>query len=286
MASLETDLSEPIPVNGDAGFMARMRRVRRLVAVLTAMDIKIKYGDSVLGYVWTIGKPLALFSTLYVVFGRLTRFPNTPPHYALYLVIGVMLWTYFADGVTRTMNSLVTNGNLMRKLPFPRLVIPLAASLTAFVTFGLGLLAIAFFIVWNGFVPQLDWLLLILEMLELYLFILGLGLVLGVMYVRLRDVAQVWELAMQLLFFLAPIVYPFTVVPTRWRQIMLLNPFTQIMQDVRAILIYGGPKSEIMAHATYTLSPLRIIPLLIVAFTLGLGFYLFKREEPWFPERV
>jgi len=283
MASLETDLSEPIPVNGDAGFMARMRRVRRLVAVLTGMDIKIKYGDSALGYVWTIGKPLALFSTLYVVFGRLARFGTPPPHYALYLVIGVMLWTYFADGVTRTMNSFVTNGNLMRKLPFPRLVIPLSASLTAFVTFGLGLLAIAIFIASNGFVPQLDWLLLILEVLELYLFILGLGLVLGVMYVRLRDVAQVWELSMQLLFFLAPIVYPFTMVPPRWRQIMMLNPFTQVMQDVRALVIYDD-HNAIVAHVS--ISPLRVIPLLIVAFTLGLGFYLFKREEPWFPERV
>jgi ABC-2 type transport system permease protein len=247
------------------------------------MDIKLRYGDSALGYIWTIGKPMALFSILYVVFGRLVRFGAPLPHYALYLVIGVMLWSFFADGVTRTMNSLVTNGNLMRKLPFPRLVIPLAASLTAFVTFGLGLLAIAIFVAWNGLVPKLDWLVLILELLELYLFILGLGLVLGVMYVRLRDISQVWELALQLLFFLSPIVYPFTLVPTRWRQVMLLNPFTQVMQDVRAIVIYPD-HHVIAAHASF--SPLRILPLLVVAFTLGLGLYLFKREEPWFPERV
>jgi len=260
-----------------------MKRFWRLLTVLIGMDIKLRYGDSVLGYVWTIGKPMALFSILYVVFGKLVRFQASPPHYALYLVIGVMLWSFFSDGVTRTMNSLVTNGNLMRKLPFPRLVIPLAASLTAFVTFGLGLLAIAIFIAWNGLVPRLDWLVLILELLELYLFILGLGLVLGVMYVRLRDIAQVWELAMQLLFFLAPIVYPFTVAPARWRQVMLLNPFTQIMQDVRAIIIYPD-HNVIVAHAT--LSPLRLLPLLVVAFVLGLGFILFKIEEPWFPERV
>ena len=260
-----------------------MKRVRRLVAVLTGMDIKLRYGDSALGYIWTIGKPMALFSILYVVFGRLVRFGAPSPHYALSLLIGVMLWSYFADGVTRTMNSLVTSGNLMRKLPFPRLVIPLAASLTAFVTFGLGLLAIAIFVAWNRLVPSLDWLVLILELLELYLFILGLGLVLGVIYVRLRDVAQVWELAMQLLFFLAPIVYPFTVAPARWRQVMMLNPFTQIMQDVRAIIIYPD-HDVIVAPAAF--SPLRVLPLLVVAFFLGLGFYLFKREEPWFPERV
>jgi ABC-2 type transport system permease protein len=283
VTSLENDLPEAIPVNGDVGLRARMRRVRRLVAVLTGMDIKLKYGDSALGYVWTIGKPMALFSILYVVFGKLVRFTPTP-HYALSLLIGVMLWTYFADGVTRTMGSLVTNGNLMRKLPFPRLVIPLAASLTAFVTFGLGLLAIAIFVGWNGLVPRLDWLLLILEVLELYLFTLGLGLVLGVMYVRLRDVLQVWELAMQLLFFLAPIVYPFTMVSSEpMQRVMLLNPFTQIMQDIRSIIIYDDP---LVIGAPAAFSPTRVIPLLIVAFTLGLGFYMFKREEPWFPERV
>lgn len=262
-----------------------VRRFWRLLTVLVGMDIKLRYGDSALGYVWTIGKPMALFSILYVVFGRLVRFGGTPvPHYALYLVIGVMLWSFFADGVTRTMNSLVTNGNLMRKLPFPRLVIPLAASLTAFVTFGLGLLAIAIFVAWNGLVPRLDWLVLVLEILELYLFVLGLGLVLGVMYVRLRDVSQVWELALQLLFFLAPIVYQFSIIHNvRIRQVMLLNPFTQVMQDIRAIVIYPD-HSVIAAPAAF--SPLRLLPLLIVAVVLVLGFFLFKREEPWFPERV
>jgi ABC-2 type transport system permease protein len=281
---MTSDLSEPIPANGGAGLKARAKRVWRLVRVLTGMDIKLRYGDSVLGYVWTIGKPMALFSILYVVFGRLVRFAQVPPHYALSLVIGVMLWSFFSDGATRTMSSLVTNGNLMRKLPFPRLVIPLAASITALVTFGLGLLAIVIFIGFNGLVPRLDWLVIILELFELYLFVLGVGLVLGVLYVRLRDVAQVWELVMQLFFFLAPIVYPFSQVGSNLAErIMLLNPFTQIMQDIRSLIIYDDHS---MIVAPLAFSPTRVIPLVIVALTLGLGFYLFKREEPWFPERV
>jgi len=189
--------------------------------------------------------------------------------------------------VTRTMGSIVTNGTLLRKLPFPRLVIPLAASLTSFVTFGLGLFAIAIFIAANGLVPRLDWLALILEVLELYLYILGLGLVLAVMYVRLRDVAQVWELVLQLLFFLSPIVYPFTTIHNeRIRQVMLLNPFTQIMQDCRAIIIYPDHLEARKLVAPVALSPLRLLPLAGVAIVLGLGLYMFKREEPWLPERV
>lgn len=272
---------EPI-AGARLGLVTRVRHIARVVAVLTGMDIKLRYGDSALGYGWTIGKPLALFAILYIVFGRLVRFGTPMPHYALYLVIGIMLWSFFADGVTRTMASIVTSGTLLRRLPFPRVIIPLAASVTALVTFGLSMIAIAVFIALNGLAPRLDWLVLIAELVELYLFILGLGLILGVLYVRLRDVTQVWDLALQLLFFLSPIVYPFTIVPARWREVMLVNPFAQIMQDVRALIIY--PDTVIAPPAAF--SPLRLAPLCVATFVLVLGVVLFKREEPWLPERV
>lgn len=281
--SVATDLLEPTYANTGAGRRARLKRVWRLVAVLTRMDIKLRYGDSALGYVWTIGKPLALFSILYIVFGRLVRFGAPMDHYALYLVIGVMLWSFFSDGVTRTMSSIVANGMLLRKLPFPRIVIPLATSLTAFITFGLSVLTIAIFVALNGLIPQWDWFVLIAELLELYLLVLGLGLLLSVLYVRLRDVSQVLELALQLFFFLSPIIYPFEIIPETWRRIMLLNPFTQIMQDVRALVIYPNTDTIVAPAA---LSPLRLLPLLIVGLVLAFAVYLFKREEPWLPERV
>jgi len=289
MTSLASDLSEPIPNTGAATRVGRAKRVWRLVTVLTGMDIKLRYGDSALGYIWTVGKPLALFSILYVVFGKLVRFGAPMPHFALYLVIGVMLWTFFVDGATRTMGSIVANATLLRKLPFPRLVIPLAASLTSFVTFGLSLFAIAIFVAANGIAPKLDWLVLILELIELYLFVLGLGLILAVIHVHLRDIEQVWELLVQLLFFLSPIIYPFSVIQSAtYRKIMLLNPFTQIMQDFRALILYPNHKEIVdtgfVAPAAFT--PLRIAPLFIVVCTLVLGFYMFKREEPWLAERV
>jgi ABC-2 type transport system permease protein len=282
--SVATDLSETIQAESSPGLGGRLKHTWRLVTVLVGMEIKLRYGDSALGYVWTIGKPMLLFSILYVVFGQLVRFSAHPPHYALYLVIGVMLWSFFADGTTRTMNSIVSNGSLLRKLPFPRLVVPLAASLTSFVTFGLSLIAIAVFVGANEISPTLEWPVLLLDLIELYLFVLGLGLVLAVIYVHLRDIAQVWELGLQLLFFLSPIIYPFTEIGNpRYRQIMMLNPFTQVMQDFRAIIIHDDP-TVIVAPAAFT--PLRVLPLAIVAFMLVLGIYMFKRDEPWLPERV
>lgn len=284
MNSLATDVSEAIPASGDLSLIGRAKHVRRLVGVLVGMEIKLRYGDSVLGYVWTIGKPMALFSILYVVFGQLVGINAEQPHFALYLVTGVMLWTFFAEGVSRTMSSIVANGTLLRKLPFPRLVIPLAASLTSFVTFGLSLFAIAVFVLANRIVPQPDWLLLIPLVFELYLWVFGLGLILAVLYVRLRDIAQVWDLTVQLLFFASPIIYSFTLVDSKQIQkIMLLNPFTQIMQDVRALVIYADP-NVIVAPTDF--SPTRVVPLAIVAFFLGLGLWMFKRADPWLPEQV
>jgi ABC-2 type transport system permease protein len=248
------------------------------------MDIKLRYGDSALGYIWTIGKPLALFSILYMVFGKLVRFGAPMPHYALYLVIGVMLWAFFVEGVTRTMGSIVSNATLLRKLPFPRLVIPLSASLTSFITFGLSLFAIAIFVTSNRLVPRLNWLVLIPELIELYLFVLGLGLILAVIHVHLRDIEQIWELLAQLLFFLSPIIYPFEIIHSPlYRQIMMLNPFTQVMQDFRALVIYPD-HNVIVAPAAFT--PLRVLPAVIVVCTLVLGLYMFKREEPWLAERI
>lgn len=260
----------------------RISRALELVRVLTGTDLKLRYGESALGYLWTVGKPLALFSTLYVVFGVLLRFGSPLPHYPLYLLIGVMLWAFFADGVSRTMSSIVDNGSLLRKLAFPRIVIPLSSSVTALITFGLSVVTIAIFVASNRLAPRPEWLLIMPELLELYLFVLGLGLLLAPLYVRLRDVTLVWEVTLQMLFFLSPIIYPFALVPPLGRQLMLLNPFTQVMQDIRALLISHG--DVIAAPAAF--SPLRLLPILVTVVVLGSGLWLFKREEPWFAERV
>jgi ABC-2 type transport system permease protein len=282
VTSLATDATESIPVTAEEGLAARLKHVWRLVTVLTGMEIKLRYGDSALGYIWTIGKPMALFSILYMVFARM--FGNSAtPHFALYLIVGFMLWTFFSSGVGLTMTSIVANGTLIRKLPFPRIVIPLAASFTSFVTFGLSLFAVAVFVAVNGIMPRLNWLLLIPLIFELYLFVLGLGLILSVMYVRLRDVVQVWDLVVQVLFFASPIIYQLSQFPARVQQLMMLNPFTQVMQDARAIIDY--PDHDVIV-APVGFTPLRVLPLVIVACTIGLGLLMFKHEEPWLPERV
>src|SRR5262249_15015026 len=152
--------------------------------------------------------------------------------------MGIVLFTFFSDATQMGMWSLVARESLLRKLSFPRLVIPTAATVTAAITFGVNSLVVLVFIAWNGIVPRPGWLLIVPLLLELYLFILGIALILSTLFVRLRDVGQVWELALQLIFYASPIIYPIGFLPPFLRHVAFLNPFTQVLQDIRAIVLY------------------------------------------------
>ncbi len=258
----------------------------RFLRVIAGTEFKLKYADSVLGYVWSVAKPLALFSVLYLVFGEFFRIGAQYADYPLYLLIGIVLWFFFADAATTTMYSIVTRGALLRKLAFPRILVPMAATMTATITFAINLVVIIGFVAWERIVPRLEWLLVVPLLLELYLFTLGVALILSTLYVRFRDVAQVWELLVQLLFYATPIIYPVGFLPDWARAVALLNPFAQVMQDIRELILHRSPETAIFTAPEVLGSFGRVYPLAICALVLAAGIAIFKREEPWLAERV
>jgi len=255
----------------------------RVVRVLAGSAFKLKYADSALGYVWSLAKPLALFSILYVVFGLLIRF-STFENFALYLLLGIVLYTFFADATATTMTSVVERGSLIRKLAFPLLIIPVSATVTAAITFAVNVVAVVAFVAWNRIVPRADWLLLFPLLAEFYLFVLGISLILATLYVRFRDVGQIWELAVQLLFYITPVLYPLQLMPEWGQRIVLLNPLGQMIQDARAVVLYS---SDVITIPTVWTSPvMRLVPFAVVVLTFFAGLILFKRNQPWFAERA
>jgi len=259
----------------------------RALRVIAGAEFKLKYAGSVLGYVWSILKPLLLFLMLYAVFGRVFKLGDISPYYPLSLLIGIVLFYFFQDATTLGMYSLVARESLLRKLSFPRLIIPTAATVTAAITFGANCTVIAALVAWKGLVPQLDWLLLPLLLLELYIFTLGIALILATLFVRLRDLGQLWELATQLFFYASPIVYPVGYLPPWGRKIVFLNPFTQVLQDVRAIVIYpDAPQYKITASEALAGVGGHLLPVLIAISVFVGGLAFLKREAPWFAERV
>lgn len=273
----------PAPSAGWRAALASHRSQARIVYVIASAEFKLKYAGAVLGYVWSLAKPLGLFGMLYLVFGHLFKLGGGTAHYPLYLLLGIVLWTYFSDATSIGMKSIVDRETLVSKLAFPRLIIPLSVTLSSAITLAINLVAIAVLIAVNGIVPGPKWLLLVPLLLELCLVALGVGLVLSALYVRFRDVAPVWELVLQILFFASPIIYPVTLLPHWFTSVAFLNPFVQIAQDARSIVIPS--KATITAAAVYG-SPLgELLPLGVACALLVGGYLFFRREEPFFAER-
>jgi ABC-2 type transport system permease protein len=272
------------PAAGLAGRSERLLWQARIVRVLAGAQFKLKYADSVLGYFWSLARPLALFAILYVVFGRGLRFGGTVEHYALFLLLGVVLFFFFSDATSRTMVSIVDQGALLRRVAFPRLIVPFSVTQTAFLTFGMNLIAIGAFVAWSRITPRVEWLLLIPLVVELNLFVLGISLLLAALYVRFRDIAVIWELAARVFFYAAAIIYPVQLLPLWAERTVLLIPFAQIMQDVRTIVLGG---SDIVTVAeVFGGAAGRLVPIGATLALFAAGVLLFRRQEPWFAERA
>jgi ABC-2 type transport system permease protein len=257
----------------------------RVFIVTVKVEFKLKYSDSMLGYVWSLARPLAYFTVIWVLLGGVFGGGVQIPHYPLYLLIGIVIFTYFVDAVGLQMSSIVERGGLLRKISFPRLIIPLSATGTATLTFAVNALAVVVFIAATGLMPQPTWLLILPLLGELYLFIFGLGLVLAVAYTRLRDVGQLWDLGAQLLFFAMPVMYSISFLGEEWQKIIILNPVAQVMQDIRRIIM--GPELDPQTiAAVWGSREARVVPTVIALGMFALGLLLFQKDSKNFAERV
>lgn len=263
--------------------LARLAYHLRILRVIAEVEFKLKYAGSVLGYAWSIAKPLAYFAVLWVVFGRV--FKTGVENFPVYLLTGIVLYLYLVDATGLALTAMANRGSLLRRLAFPALIIPVSVSLTALITFGINSLVVVGFAFASGVFPDLGWLLIVPLLAELFLFTLGIGLVLTTLFVRFRDVVQLWELGAQLLLFATPIMYPVSFLPSWAQKVVFVNPFVQVLQDVRYVIV--GP-TEISATASSVLGgPAgHLIPIAVALATFVFGLVIFQREAPTFPERV
>jgi ABC-2 type transport system permease protein len=251
------------------------------------IDFKARYTDAALGYVWSFVKPLAYFGVLWLVFAHLLRTENQTEDFALFLLIGILLFLFFIDAVTAMLPSIVEGGATLRRLAFDPILIPLSASMAIGITFCVNLLAFVIFAAIQRAVPSIDWLLVLPLLAELYLFTIGLGLLLSALYVRFRDISQVWELAASLLFFACAIFYPVGILPDWAQKVAFLNPFVQVMQDIRHAMLGGssGPY-DVTAATVFAGAGGRLIPIAIVVVIFIAAIMLFRRESRYFAEKL
>jgi len=257
---------------------------RALLRELVATDFKLRYQGSVLGYAWSLLRPLLFFLILYVVFVKFLRLGGDIPHYPIYLLLGIVLWSFFAEMTSQSLGSIVARGDLIRKIRIPRWIIVLSSSVSALINLGLNLVIVAVFMVVNDvdLGASIVWFPLVLA--EIYVFALGISLFLGAAFVKYRDVSHVWEVVSQAMFYLTPILYPLTMITNvTFQKILLLNPMAQAIQDARSFLV----TPQTLTIAEVFKSPVsRLIPLVLTVIILILGVLYFKREAKDFAENI
>ena len=249
---------------------------RELLYFLTWRDIKVRYKQTALGVTWAILQPLAIALALAAFLGRVVRVPFVSLPYPVFAVAGLVLWQFFAQALTGASNSVVANGQIISKVYFPRLFVPLSAVLASLIDFVISLLVLAFFLVYFRILPSANAALLPLFVLPAIFSSLGAGLWLSALNVRFRDVHHIVSFLMQFWFLATPIAYPTSVVPERWRVLYELNPMVGAVDGFRwALLGVGAFPSQSVA-----------LSVLIAATLLITGLYYFRRIEDTFADYI
>ena len=257
-------------------------RNRAILREMVRTDFKVRYQGSLLGYAWSLLKPLFLFAILYVVFTYIIPLGEGVPHFPVYLLIGVVLWGFFNEATSMGAISVVSRGDLIRKINIPKYLVVIASSLSALINLGLNLIVIFVFALLNGVYPTFQWLLIFPLILEIYILALGISFLLSAVFVKFRDVTYIWEVILQAGFYATPILYPLISVPANLHKWFFLNPMAQIVQDARYII---ATDTSITIWSTIH-SFFALTPFVIIAFIAIVGGIYFKRRSKYFAEDI
>lgn len=279
----------PLParrVTGPTALTSDWRRFAYLTTTLALMDWKLRFFGSALGYFWSLLRPLMLFGILYFVFSKVLRVGADVPDYPLQLLIGVLLFTYFSEVTGVCVTSLVDEETLVRKVAFPRLVIPVSAALTASFNLVLNLVTIAGFIVIGGVEPRESWVFVPIPLVLMIVLGTGVGMLVSALYVPFRDIKPIWDVLLQALFYITPVFYPVQLLLSYNRDLahaVMANPIACLVQETRHLLLGDAAPSAGAAIG----SELRLlIPTAILFGVTVLGFWVFSRMAPRVAEEL
>jgi ABC-2 type transport system permease protein len=254
-----------------------LNRFLALTWMLAVTDFKLRFFGSAFGYVWTLMRPLLLFGVLYVVFTEVIRLGGDIDYYPVYLIASIVMFTFFSETTTRGVTALVERENLLRKVRFPRLVIPLSVALHALFNLGLNMIVVFVFVIASGIEPRVSWLELIPLLGVLAIFATSVAMFVSALYVRYRDMQPIWEVIVQILFYASPVIYVASFFPDSVEQEAMANPLAAIFTQVRhAVIDPSAPTAADVAGGDAWL----LVPLAVVVASFALGLWVFAREAP------
>jgi len=256
---------------------------RSLIRELVISDFKLRYQGSVLGYLWSLLRPLMLFGVLYVVFTKVIKVGVGIPHYPAYLLLGLVLWTFFVEATMSGMNAITGRGDMIRKVSVPKYTIVMSTNASAFVNFFFNMIVVVIFMVLGHVAFRPTLLFVPFFIAELVLFSIGVSFLLATLFVKFRDFSHIWEVSLQILFYATPIIYSLAIVPVRLRKLMSINPLTQIFQDMRSVMI---TPQTVTTKQVFNSELGRLLPFLVVILVTILGAWYFRRNSRKFAEEL
>lgn len=282
MNQVSSELQE---VRGPAALGGGKRRFFDLLWLMAVTEFKRTYFGTVLGYVWSLIRPLMLFGVLLFVFTKVFKVGSELPDYPVLLLLGIVLYTFFQEATQSSVTSVIGQEGVVRKTQFPRLVIPLSTVLTSVFNLCLNLIVVFAFILAWGVGPTWTWLLYPFALALLTILTTAVSMALSVLYVRFRDVAIIWTVVAQVLFYATPILYPIEKLHnTTYEHLLMINPLAVIFEQVRVWILAepNAPTAAQAAGGAFHLLPAAAIFVGVCTY----GIWIFTREAPSIAEEL
>jgi ABC-2 type transport system permease protein len=273
------DAIELRDVRGPSALGGGWRRSLELLFLIASMEFKRTYFGTVLGYLWSLVRPLLLFAVLLAVFTHLTRLSNVHD-YPVLLLTGIVLFGFFQEATSAAVDSVVNQEAIVRKTQFPRLVIPMAVVLTSCFNLGPNLVVMFAFVLAWGVPPMWTWLLVPLLLLVLFVFTAAVSLLLSSLYPRYRDVRIIWAVVVTALFYATPVLYPLNRLHGAIATLVACNPLTPMLELARRWII--DPTAPIRTEPAAVV----IVPIVLYVGICVIGVWVFNREAPRIAEEL
>jgi lipopolysaccharide transport system permease protein len=257
-------------------WMHELWRHRELFYFLAWRDVKLRYKQTVLGVLWALIQPLFTMLVFTLFFGNLAKIPSDGAPYPLFYIAALLPWTYFSATLAASGNSLVANAQLITKVYFPRAILPVSGAMSGLLDFLIGCLILVGLMVYYGVQPGWQFLLWPVLLAPLFLFTIGVSMILASLNVRYRDIKYALPFMIQLWLFVTPVIYPTSIIPERFRFLAALNPLTGIIDAFRKSVMPWQPIDWQLLLVSSLLT--------LLVFAAGLSF--FRKTERSFADIV
>lgn len=257
-----------------------------LLRELVITEFKLRYQGSALGYLWSLLKPLFLFIILYSVFIYFLKVGNDIPHWPVALLLGIVLWNFFSEVTNNGLGSIVSRGDVIRKINFPKYVIVFASGISALINLLLNFVIISIFMIISGVSFHWGSLMILWYVFLLFAFGIGVAFILSAVFVKLRDMNYIWEIIMQAMFYASAVIYPISMVlegHSTIGKLILLSPVVESIQGARHFLVNANNPTIYSVTGTIWYN---LVTVTFVAVVLVFGAWYFHRRSPHFAEEI